>query len=102
MRIAIFDNLANSAYIQAKLFNRLGQRADLILDPFDHYVMSDPRWEELDMELPTDQLNDPALPECAVPGWVRREGEASGAGGRTAGGAARRVLDISRKTASLG
>jgi glycosyltransferase involved in cell wall biosynthesis len=73
MRIGIFDNLANSAYIQAKLLNRVGQSADLVLDPLDRYVMSDPRWEDLDIELPTDELIDPVLPESQLPEWVRNE-----------------------------
>jgi glycosyltransferase involved in cell wall biosynthesis len=73
MRIAVVENLANSAYVQAKMLNRLGQVADLILDPHEHYVMSDPRWEELDLELPTDQLFGPELPDCQLPVWVRKE-----------------------------
>src|SRR2546425_6974891 len=71
MRIAIFDNLANSAYIQAKALRQSGHEVDLVLDPLDRYVMSDPRWDELDLELPTDQLFDAALPDCALPAWVR-------------------------------
>ena len=71
LRIAIFDNLANSAYIQAKMFRRLGESADVVLDPLDHYAMSDPRWEDLDLELPTDQLMDADLPACELPPWVR-------------------------------
>ena len=79
MRIAIFENLANSAYIQAKAFRALGVEADLVLDPLDRYVMSDPRWEDLDLELPTDQLVDPVLPEHELPDWVRfRPGTLSG------------------------
>jgi len=71
LRIAIFDNLANSAYIQAKMFRRMGQPTDLVLDPLDRYVMSDPRWEDLDVELPTDQLTDAVLPAWRPPDWVR-------------------------------
>lgn len=71
MRIAIFENLANSAYIQAKALRRLGHPVDLVLDPLDHYAMCDPRWEDLDLELPTDQLIDAALPNCELPDWVR-------------------------------
>ncbi|PZR66952.1 MAG: hypothetical protein DLM63_07775 [Solirubrobacterales bacterium] len=70
MRIAIFDNLANSAYIQAKVFHGLGHAVDLVPDPLDQYAMSDPRWEELDIELPTDELVDAVLPECRLPEWV--------------------------------
>lgn len=77
MRVAVFENLANSAYVQAKMLNRLGVRADLILDPLDRYVMSDPRWEDLDIELPTDQLVQPPLPDCELPDWVRFSPETS-------------------------
>jgi glycosyltransferase involved in cell wall biosynthesis len=73
MRIAIFDNLANNAYIQAKVLRRLGHPVDLVLDPLDRYVMSDPRWEDLDLELPTHELTDAALPQCELPDWVRRQ-----------------------------
>lgn len=84
LRIGIFDNLANSAYIQAKVFRRLGESADLVLDPLDRYVMSDPRWEDLDVELPTDDLVDAPLPACDLPSWVRSEPAAAShrAGGR--------------------
>jgi glycosyltransferase involved in cell wall biosynthesis len=73
LRIAIFDNLANNAYIQAKAMRRLGQSTDLVLDPLDHYAMSDPRWEELDIELPNDQLFDAPLPSGGLPDWIRSE-----------------------------
>ena len=76
LRIAIFDNLANNAYTQAKVFHRAGHPVDLVLDPLDRYVMSDPRWEDLDVELPTDQLLTATLPDCDLPPWVRREGAA--------------------------
>ena len=72
MRLAIFDNLANNGYVQAKVLRRLGHEVDLVLDPFDRYVMSDPRWEELDMALPTDELTNPELPAIELPPWIRR------------------------------
>ena len=71
MRLAVFENLANSAYVLTKVLRRHGQPADLLLDPFDRYVMSDPRWEDLDTELPTDGLDSAALPDCELPEWVR-------------------------------
>ena len=48
VRIAIFDNLANNAYIQAKAFHKRGIPVDLVLNPLDTFAMSDPRWEDLD------------------------------------------------------
>jgi hypothetical protein len=73
MRIAVFENLANSAYILTKVLRQSGHQADLVLDPFDGYVMSDPRWEDLDIELPTDRLADAALPASELPAWVRHQ-----------------------------
>jgi glycosyltransferase involved in cell wall biosynthesis len=70
-RIAIFDNLANNAYNQAVVMRRLGHEVDVVLDPFDRYVMSDPRWEELDLELPTREIATAELPACELPPWVR-------------------------------
>ena len=80
MRVAIYDNLGNSAYIEAKALRRRGVEADVLLDPRDRFVMSDPRWEELDLELPTERLLEPdALPEAEIPAWVRREPSRSSA-----------------------
>jgi len=102
MRLAIFDNLANSAYIQAKLLNRLGQPADLVLDPLDRYVMSDPRWEDLDIELPTDELVDPVLPEAQIPEWVRYEPRVSVKGHHHAAQRLRRGIGNVRAAVGLG
>lgn len=73
MRVAVYDNLGNNAYEQAKSFRRLGVPADVVVDPLDTFVMSDPRWEDLDLELAADRLDRAYLPEDApVPDWVRR------------------------------
>src|SRR5262245_11715010 len=73
MRVAVYDNLGNNAYEQAKSFRRLGVPADVVVDPLDTFVMSDTRWEDLDLELPTDRLDRAYLPDDApVPDWVRR------------------------------
>lgn len=74
MRLAVFDNTANNAYIQAKAFHRRGVPIDLILDQHDHFVMSDPRWEDANLELPTDRLDARELERAGVPepSWVRR------------------------------
>jgi glycosyltransferase involved in cell wall biosynthesis len=74
LRIGIYDNLANNAYIQARVLGRLPSvEVELVLNPFDNYVMSDPRWEELDVELPRDGLADATLPDGEMPGWIRSE-----------------------------
>ena len=73
MNVAVFDNLGNNAYEQVKSFRRLGVPADVVVEPLDTFVMSDPRWEDLDLELPTDRLDRAYLPEDArIPDWVRR------------------------------
>ena len=73
MRIAIFDNLANNAYIQAKAFHKRGIPVDLVLNPLDTFAMSDPRWEDLDLEVPPAGIERSALPEMPdEPSWVRR------------------------------
>jgi glycosyltransferase involved in cell wall biosynthesis len=77
MRLAVFENLANSAYVLTKVLRRHGQDADLVLDPFDRYAMSDPRWEDLDTELATDQLEAPSLPAYDLPDWVHDQPAAS-------------------------
>lgn len=74
MRIAVFENTANNAYIQAKAFHRRGVPIDLLLDQHDRFVMSDPRWEDADLELPADALDARRLPPAAQTdaGWIRR------------------------------
>lgn len=71
MKVALYGNLANTAYIQARLLRRAGIEAELVIDPVDDFVMSDPRWEDLDLELPTDSLSIDSLPRVQLPPWVR-------------------------------
>jgi glycosyltransferase involved in cell wall biosynthesis len=75
MRLAFFDNTANNAYIQAKAFRRCGIEVDLLLDQHDRFVMSDPRWEDADLELATDRLADGRVLAAGAPpdaAWIRR------------------------------
>lgn len=78
MRIAVFENTANNAYIQAKAFHRRGIPIDLLLDRHDRFVMSDPRWEDADVELPSDRLDIAELLAELPPAaqadaeWIRR------------------------------
>lgn len=74
MRVAVYGNLANTAYIQARLLRRAGIDAELVMDPLESFVMSDPRWEDLDIELPTDSLSIDSLPQAQLPSWVRGVG----------------------------
>ncbi len=92
MRLALYDNLANNAYIQGKAFHRMGYPVDLLLSPLDPFAMSDPRWEDLDLELPSERLDASALPAADVPRWVRRGPRVAASGGpRGLAGAIRRA-----------
>lgn len=71
MRVAVYGNVANNAYIQARLLRRAGVEAELVIDPLERFVMSDPRWEDIDLELPSGGLSSDALPGSALPPWVR-------------------------------
>jgi glycosyltransferase involved in cell wall biosynthesis len=64
--------------------------------------MSDPRWEDLDLELPTDQLLDPRLPDCELPDWVRWRPETSEAQRPTSTGRLTRSLRSVRAAGGLG
>lgn len=70
MKIAIYDNLANNAYIQAKVLRRHRLKVDLILDSQDRFIMSDPRWEEISVEVSKEKQDSYQLPSLRVP-WVR-------------------------------
>jgi glycosyltransferase involved in cell wall biosynthesis len=76
MRVAVYGNLANSAYIHTRLLRRAGIEAELVIDPLDRYVMSDPRWEDLDLELESSALASDALPPAELPEWVRDDAAA--------------------------
>ena len=56
MRICVYDNLANNAYIITKLLRKMGYDAELGLNPDDRFPMSQPLWEELDFEMPLKQF----------------------------------------------
>jgi hypothetical protein len=74
MKIAVYGNLANNAYIHARLLRRAGADAEMVIDPVERgFVMSDPRWEDLDLELPSNDLSSDALPATSLPEWVRDE-----------------------------
>ena len=71
MRLAIFDNLAYNAHIQAQVLHRIGDKVELVLDPLDQYAMSDPAWEGLDIVLPTNALTNPDVPPVELPSGIR-------------------------------
>ena len=73
MRLAVLDNIANNAWIAAKALRREGVDADVVLDPLDRFVMSDPRWDLAELEVPGDELVGARLPDMKLPEWVRRD-----------------------------
>lgn len=68
IRIGLFDNLANQAYVTARALRRLGFEVDVIVqDNFiDRYALANPAWEECEFEAldPWQPLNPPS-------GWQR-------------------------------
>lgn len=70
LRICVYDNLANNAYIITKLLRKTGYDAELGLNPYDIFPMSQPAWEELDFEMPLDQFANKS-----IAGWLEFERE---------------------------
>lgn len=50
--IAFCGNIANAMYVRAKPLRREGMNVSIYVHPSDHYVMSQPGWEEYDGVLP--------------------------------------------------
>ena len=71
MRVAVYDNLANNGVNHVRGLRRVGVDAHVVPDPRDEFAMSDPRWEEIDVELPSDRLVRSNLPPVKLPEWVR-------------------------------
>jgi glycosyltransferase involved in cell wall biosynthesis len=61
LRYGFVCNLANYLYQRAVPLRRLGYHVDVVLHPFDTFVMSQPGWEELDAELYSPQRDVDAL-----------------------------------------
>ena len=57
---------------------RIRTVVDEVLDPVDRHAMSDPRWEDLDIEMPTDRLDGASLPPSELPEWIRFLAEHTG------------------------
>jgi glycosyltransferase involved in cell wall biosynthesis len=68
MRVLHLGNLVNNGYLNAKLLRRSGVEADVVCD--ERHVMSQPEWEETDLETPDDHY---AWPPPARDGWRRPE-----------------------------
>jgi acetyltransferase-like isoleucine patch superfamily enzyme/glycosyltransferase involved in cell wall biosynthesis len=52
LRIGFFDNLANQAFISARVLRRLGYEADVVLQEnfIDRFVLAQPLWEDAEFE----------------------------------------------------
>jgi glycosyltransferase involved in cell wall biosynthesis len=59
MRIGLFGNTANNAFILARILRGQGFRADVVLsDFFDHFILNRPTWEVLEFETSWEGLAD--------------------------------------------
>lgn len=54
LRFAFTGNIANNMYQRLRALSAHGTTSDLILNPQDTNLMSDPRWEEFDGAVPAD------------------------------------------------
>ncbi len=66
VRYAFVGNLANNMYMRARPLRRLGLDIDVYLHPQDHYVMSQPGWEELDGLVETSETDVRRLGERGI------------------------------------
>ena len=68
LRFAFTGNMANNMYQRLRALSAHGTTPDLVQNPQDTGLMSDPRWEEFDGALPpgVDQLDESSLQYGAV------------------------------------
>ncbi len=73
LKIGLFGNLANQAYITARALRRLGHDVDLILQENnnDSHVLSRPFWEEVEMERPDPDAAVLEPEGWSPPDWVK-------------------------------
>ena len=95
MRVAVYDNLANNGVNHVRGLRRVGVDAHVVPDPRDEFAMSDPRWEEIDVELPSDRLVRSNLPPVSAAGMGAPARFASAGG--TGGGPSRASTDPSSR-----
>lgn len=88
MRLGFFGNIANDAYILAKLLRDRGLDAELVLDPHDQFAFSQPIWEDCDLIIDREHLMATTIDRdfwtdkarglgWANPSWVRDIGGGS-------------------------
>lgn len=65
-RYAFVGNLANNMYMRARPLRRAGLDIDVFLHPQDHYVMSQPGWEEFDAVMDSPETDIRHLRELGV------------------------------------
>jgi glycosyltransferase involved in cell wall biosynthesis len=73
LKIGLFDNLANQAYITARALRRLGHDVELVVQEnwADIYPMNRPQWEECEFENIDTSKFDPILADWNSPNFVR-------------------------------
>jgi acetyltransferase-like isoleucine patch superfamily enzyme/glycosyltransferase involved in cell wall biosynthesis len=73
LKVGLFDNLANQAYVTARALRRLGHDVEVVLQTnlFDMYVMAHPQWEDCEAQ-GIDPMNfDVADFEWLTPDYVK-------------------------------
>lgn len=72
LRIGLYGNMANNAFIMARAMRRCGYQADVVLsDFFDASILNRPVWEAVEFEVPWRQLNEFPIPAWDAPAYVR-------------------------------
>lgn len=69
MRVLHLGNLVNNGYLNAKFLRAAGVEADVVAD--ESHVISQPEWEEVDVETPSDHFSALDVPAAWTrPPWV--------------------------------
>ncbi len=73
LRIGLFDNLANQAFITARAWRKLGIQVDLVLQrgAIDQHVLNWPEWEECEVEGDDRQALAAAASGWQAPAFLR-------------------------------
>lgn len=105
LRIGLFDNLANQAFITARAWRKLGIEVDLVLQrgAVDQHFLNWPEWEECEIEGSDNEAIAAEAKHWHAPEYVREVTYDVGLQMRYAGrlGAAREVAELYREAFGL-